>query len=245
MARGRKPDNFETVLIVLGVVGGLIGLIGFWPVGILILVVFAIALFQTQAESAASERARLANERAPCVHGVAYAKNDPKQCNRCEEAEQQRKAIEERGRVEEQKRLEQERKAREQEYALKIRRKEYLRKMNPAAFENLVCQLYRRMGYEVHPTKQTADGGSDGFLCKSGKNYVLQCKRVQQSVGEPVLRDLYGTMMHFECDGAVVVTTGRVSSAAKAWVRGKPIEVIEIEALQKLLRAHYPSDKYC
>jgi restriction endonuclease Mrr len=50
------------------------------------------------------------------------------------------------------------------------------------------------VGHEMEATRYTADGGVDGYLRKDGQLALLQCKRVKGSVGEPILRDLFGTM---------------------------------------------------
>jgi hypothetical protein len=227
--------------LVGGIVFGVIGIIGFWPFALIALVI-GIVLWgkhdmEIEAAAAANEKAR----RAPCQHGVAFAKSQPSHCAQCSAAKRQREEVEARRREDADKKMREAHLAREREYAEKVRQKDYLTRMKPEAFEKLVCELYRRMGYHVRSTKLTADGGSDGFLTKDGKKYVLQCKRVKESVGTPVLRDLFGTMFHFKCDGAVVVTTGTVSQAARAWIRGKPIEIVELAKLQGWLRSYYPS----
>ena len=108
-------------------------------------------------------------------------------------------------------------------------------------FEHLVSALYTRLGYSVRTTAYSGDNGVDAYAEKDGKLYVLQCKRVKGSVGEPVLRDLFGTMHHENADGSIVVTTGRVSQQAQEWADGKPIEIIEIEELLDLIEQAYPS----
>lgn len=74
---------------------------------------------------------------------------------------------------------------------------------------------------------------------KDGKLAVLQCKRVKGSVGEPILRDLFGTMVASAAASAIVVTTGRVSDQARRWIQGKPIRIIELNELHDLLRKHF------
>ncbi len=110
--------------------------------------------------------------------------------------------------------------------------------MDPRDFEELVCQLFERMGYEVARTPYTGDGGVDAYATREGKKSIIQCKRVKGSVGEPILRDLYGTMHATEASSAFVVTTGKVSPQAQEWIKGKAISIIELPQLQALLLEH-------
>ena len=117
---------------------------------------------------------------------------------------------------------------------------EYLQTMNPLKFEELICYLYTRMGYETELTTATGDHGVDLFVYKDDKKIAIQCKRVISKVGEPVIRDLYGAMHDSGADAAIIVTTGSVSKQAKAWIQNKPIEIIELLALRKLIGQHIP-----
>ena len=117
-----------------------------------------------------------------------------------------------------------------------------MREMDPQMFEHLVCTLFEKMGYAVTRTPYAGDNGSDGFLLKSGTRSVLQAKRVKGRVGEPILRDLFGTMHATQCAEAVVVTTGTVSEKARLWAKNKPIRIIELEELRDLINSHFSED---
>jgi restriction system protein len=62
---------------------------------------------------------------------------------------------------------------------------------------------------------------------------------VQGSVGEPILRDLFGTMHAEKCDNAIVVTTGKISKQAREWIAEKPIRIIELKELRLLIDKHF------
>src|SRR5690606_14163630 len=47
----------------------------------------------------------------------------------------------------------------------------------------------------------------------------------------PVLRDLYGTMIHSGADRAALVTSGKFSRAAQTWAQGKPLDLVDGEKL--------------
>ena len=108
--------------------------------------------------------------------------------------------------------------------------------MDPRDFELTVCDVYRRLGYDVKATPYGGDSGVDGYLRRDGKLLILQCKRVQGAVSQPAVRDLFGTIVHEKADGGIMVTTGNVSQQAKRWLSGKPIEIVEMNALSKLIR---------
>ena len=128
------------------------------------------------------------------------------------------------------------------EWVHSVRLPGYIKQMDPRDFEGLVCGLFSRLGYAVERTPYSGDHGSDGYLTRDGVRTVLQCKRVQRSVGEPILRNVYGTMHASGCSAAIVVTTGTVSRQALKWIRTMPIRIIELEELEKMVRENFHED---
>lgn len=108
--------------------------------------------------------------------------------------------------------------------------------LSPSAFEHYVAQrLFARQGYHVVNTPDTRDGGIDILLTdQKGNQAVVQCKRYRNTVGEEVVRDLFGTMMHAGAAHGYLVTTGAISAAARKWVVDKPITLIDGAALEQL-----------
>ncbi|MCB2182401.1 MAG: restriction endonuclease [Desulfobulbaceae bacterium] len=179
----------------------------------------------------------------PCSHGIKRAFNNHQLCNKCVAEVEKRKAEYV---ANEKRRIKAERDKRAQEhrqYIQNIRLPSFLKKIDPLDFEKLACDLHSRMGYTVESTPYTGDSGADGILKKNGDITILQAKRVQGSVGEPILRDLYGTMHSFKAQYGVVVTTGKVSRQAREWVKNKPIRLIELDELSSLIRQYYPEDE--
>jgi len=121
---------------------------------------------------------------------------------------------------------------------------EYFRTLHPRRFEHVICLLYVRMGYEAETTSYSGDDGIDGLLRRDGKVYILQCKRVQGSVGAQVLRELYGTVAAERATGGIVVTTGGVSRAARRWLARvrPPIQIVELPELVGLAGVHFSAD---
>jgi len=111
-----------------------------------------------------------------------------------------------------------------------------LQAMDPIAFEKYVGSLFARQGYRVEDTQASADEGIDLIVRQGRRMAVVQCKRYQGSVGQPVVRDLYGVMLHTKANEAYLVTTGSVTLAARRWAEGKPIHLVDQHRLVEWAR---------
>lgn len=118
-----------------------------------------------------------------------------------------------------------------------------LRAMDWREFEQLVADLYRRRGYHVRETGgSTADGGVDLVLEKDGVEQLVQCKQYRTwSVGEPKVREFYGAMAARISRGeGLFVTCGTFTEPARRFAEGKPIRLIDGDALLALLNETNP-----
>lgn len=107
--------------------------------------------------------------------------------------------------------------------------------LEPDEFENWVGMLFQLGGYQVTNTQYVADHGIDLVINGRGVNRgLVQCKRYRGTVGEPTIRDLYGTMTHERSDCGWLATTGGVSRQARTWATGKPIEMWDGQQLAEL-----------
>jgi len=174
-----------------------------------------------------------------CEHGVTGAKFDSTLCGKCRCLVQQKSDEERIQRETRARKLEDFKRKEYLQWLEKIRLPEYLKTIDPQEFENLVCRLFSKSGYRVETTPYAGDNGSDGYLYKGEEKTVLQCKRVKGSVGEPILRDLYGTMHATKSQKAIVVTTGSVSKQAREWASGKPIKIIELSELHEMIKQNF------
>lgn len=117
-----------------------------------------------------------------------------------------------------------------------------INELSGAEFENLCCNLLKKMGFEVETTKASGDGGID-IIAKTHQAfiqgvYIVQCKRYSGSVGEPIIRDLYGVVTSERANKGILITTGTFTKSAKDFAYGKQIELVDGEYLDRLLNEY-------
>ncbi len=124
--------------------------------------------------------------------------------------------------------------------------RERLEKMDPYAFERLICDLLTEMGYEdVEVTQPSNDKGVDvKAVAQFGIttiNEVIQVKRHRANIQRTVLDMLRGSLHRFKAQKGTIITTGDYGKGAKdaAFEMGAaPITLINGETLIDLLMQH-------
>jgi len=110
----------------------------------------------------------------------------------------------------------------------RIEKLEDLIRLSPEEFENMVATYFRRQGYQVRLVGAQGDHGVDLVVFSAErKKGIVQCKRYRGSVGEPIIRDFYGAMIHEEASFGYVITTGRFTQQARAWIGDKPVYLLD------------------
>jgi restriction system protein len=111
--------------------------------------------------------------------------------------------------------------------------------LNPFEFENLVSNLFSKMGLETKLTRSSKDGGVDAVAFDVrpvlGGKVVIQAKRYKNVVGVSAVRDLYGTMLNEGANKGILVTTSNYGPDAFEFSKDKPIELIDGGGLLYLL----------
>jgi restriction system protein len=114
-----------------------------------------------------------------------------------------------------------------------------LMELNPFEFENLVTNLFSKMGLETKQTRSSRDGGIDAVAFDLrpvlGGKIVIQAKRYKNVVGVSAVRDLYGTMINEGATKGILVTTSWYGPDAYEFSKDKPIELIDGSGLLYLL----------
>lgn len=117
-----------------------------------------------------------------------------------------------------------------------------LMELTPLEFEDLVGNLFSKMGLETKQTQLSQDGGVDVIAFDKrpilGGKVVIQAKRYRHTVGVSAVRDLFGTMMNEGANKGILVTTSGYGTAAFNFVKDKPIELIDGGGLLYLLENH-------
>jgi hypothetical protein len=73
-------------------------------------------------------------------------------------------------------------------------------------FEDLVYEVYQRLGYQVIPMPRVRDGGKDLVVVQDNDRYYVQCKRWKRKVGERQVRELDSVSTHDGAMGSIIVT---------------------------------------
>lgn len=112
-----------------------------------------------------------------------------------------------------------------------------LQALDATRFEYLVALLFEARGYEAKAIGTQAEEGVDILLHRGNAVSIVQCKHGKGSVGQPEIRDLYGTVMHVDADEAFLVTAGTVTLGAREWASGKPIQLVDGYSLTEWIDA--------
>ena len=89
-----------------------------------------------------------------------------------------------------------------------------------------MASVFAALGYAVVRTPFRGDHGIALNVESQGERAIVHCKHGPAgAVGEPVLRDLYGTLHHDTAQTAYLVTTSSATPAARGWAKDKPIQI--------------------
>lgn len=117
-----------------------------------------------------------------------------------------------------------------------------LMELSPGDFENLITNLFTKMGLETRQTMASRDGGVDcvAFDLRPilGGKVVIQAKRYKGTVGVSAVRDLFGTVHNEGASKGILVTTSGYGRASFEFANGKPLQLISGPELLYLLQEH-------
>ncbi|HMK88459.1 MAG TPA: restriction endonuclease [Methylocystis sp.] len=117
-----------------------------------------------------------------------------------------------------------------------------LMELSPGEFENLITNLFQKMGLETKLTRPSRDGGVDCVAFDPrpvlGGKVIVQAKRYKNTVGVSAVRDLFGTMHNEGASKGILVTTSGYGTAAYEFANNKPIELMTGGNLLYLLKEH-------
>lgn len=110
----------------------------------------------------------------------------------------------------------------------------------PSDFENLCAKMFERMGYTAKVTPPTNDGGYDILLTKGEDKVIVECKcySIKNKVGRPIIQKLVGANTVVMANKMIFITTSDFSVEAVSYADEAGVELVNGEALMKLLHEH-------
>ena len=118
--------------------------------------------------------------------------------------------------------------------------------ITPREFEEYVVAVLKELGhYDIKHVGKTGDHGVDILSIKSNRIHATQVKLVSSPIGEPIIRDLAGSMKAVRADVGLIFTNSTLTNAAETManllgiscytgVRPKkklPLKIEEIESI--------------
>jgi restriction system protein len=117
-----------------------------------------------------------------------------------------------------------------------------LMELTPGQFENLITNLFEKLGLQTKLTQASRDGGVDCVAWDlhpiTGGKVIIQAKRYKHTVGVSAVRDLFGTVHNEGAGKGILVTTSHYGKAAYDFAENKPLELLTGSNLLSLLEEH-------
>ncbi|PPD49859.1 MAG: hypothetical protein CTY13_02610 [Methylobacter sp.] len=111
--------------------------------------------------------------------------------------------------------------------------------MNGVEFEELLAELFFKMGYESETTKATGDQGIDVIASKNGNRIGIQAKCYSSSVGNSAIQEAVAGKNHYRLDKAIVVTNNFFTDSAKQLAQSNSIILWDRHILKEKIDEHF------
>lgn len=114
--------------------------------------------------------------------------------------------------------------------------KKEIEKMTGVEFEKFVGGCFENKGYKVKVTKATGDQGADLVLeDEKGVLTAVQVKKYSGSVGNKAVQEVVASMKFYDCDKAMIVTTGTFTKSAFELASKNGVQLIDKKGLDNLI----------
>ncbi len=122
------------------------------------------------------------------------------------------------------------------------RKLDYLYALTPQEFEDVVTEMFRKLGFQVTQTPYSNDRGKDGIAYKNGKKSLIESKKYssENKVGRPPLQKFFAAMHEEKAQKGFFVTTGYFAETAYEYAKENNIDLINGTRLVALMREAYP-----
>ncbi|MBH0346329.1 restriction endonuclease [Bacillus thuringiensis serovar muju] len=110
--------------------------------------------------------------------------------------------------------------------------------MDPREFEYFVADVFRSLGYKVHVTSGSNDGGKDIILHKGKEMKFVEVKRyTKSSIGRPFIQKLHSAIVDADAVGGYFVTLSHFNKNARQYAANKNIELIDGDSLINMMKS--------
>lgn len=111
--------------------------------------------------------------------------------------------------------------------------------VDPFDFEDLITNLFRKMGYDAKTTQKTNDGGIDCELYSSdpilGGKFIVQVKRYKNNIDIPKLREFESVLRNSDAMKGIFISTSSFSLQCEKFASENNIQLIDGNNLIKHL----------
>lgn len=98
-------------------------------------------------------------------------------------------------------------------------------------FEDFVCELFKKFGYQTRQTQTTGDYGVDVIAEKDKEKIAIQTKRYQGSVSLNAVQEVVAGMSYYNCTKGMVITNSDYTSSAINLAKKNNIELWDRQEL--------------
>lgn len=115
--------------------------------------------------------------------------------------------------------------------------------MSGLEFEAFLLRLLTQMGYAIQPTPINDQGGDLVGNCPKGVRTVVQAKRWKDKLGNSVVQELLGAMLHYDAAAGMVITNSSFTTPARQLAgKDKRITLCDGRWLETQIRKFLPQD---
>jgi restriction system protein len=105
--------------------------------------------------------------------------------------------------------------------------------MDPIAYEHMVADRLRDLGWETRLTKGSGDQGIDVIAELREKRVVIQCKRYSSSIGNAAVQEAYAGKAFEDADYAAVVSNAKYTPGARSLADSTRVIVLHHDELSQ------------
>lgn len=110
-----------------------------------------------------------------------------------------------------------------------------LDRLSGIEFEELLKDIFVRLGYKVQSTKASHDYGADLVITKGNQSAVIQAKCYSGTVGIKAIQEIISSKNHYGAKDLIVATNSYFSKDASVLASENDVKLIDREVLKTLL----------